>query len=244
MSSVLNIAHRGNSSVAPENTMAALAASAGADMIEIDLRPTADGRALVIHDALVDRTSAGTGAVGELTAAEIQRFDAGSWFDPAFAGTPMPMLQDVLALMERRPGLDLLLELKEPWDREPLADALAQISDAGLGQRVLVQSASTELMAMVRALAPGLRRGLLTSTYDQEAQAACAELEVAACNTRFTLLLEHPEVLAAIHAAGQQCMAWTANTPQDWSALLDLGVDGIITDRPDHLAGWLAGRAG
>lgn len=244
MSSPLVIAHRGNSSVAPENTLPAFAASAAADMIEIDLRPTGDGQALVIHDALVDRTTDASGAVAEMDTVELGRLDAGSWFDPGFAGTPMPLLADILALLQRRPGLDLLLELKKPWDAKPLEAALAEITSAGLGQRVLVQSAAVELLELVREYAPDLRRGYLTSSYDEQVQQVCADLDVVACNTRFNLLLDRPEVLNAIHDAGQQCMAWTPNTPGEWERLIDLGVDGIITDRPDHLTGWLAGRAG
>src|SRR5699024_9431395 len=132
---------------------------------------------------------------------------------------------------------DLLLELKTPWDQESLARALAQISEAGLGERVLVQSAAVDLLQMVRDLAPDLRRGYLTSTYDARVGELCADLGVVACNPRFTLLLEQPDVLAQIHAAGQQVMAWTANKPSEWALLVDLGVDAIITDRPDHLTG-------
>lgn len=230
--------------MAPENTLPAFVASTGADMIEIDLRPTGDGQALVIHDALVDRTSDASGPVADLDALEVGRLDAGSWFDPAYAGTAMPLFGEILALLERRPELDLLLELKTPWDAEPLRSALDQIADAALGQRVVVQSAAIDLLEIVRDHAPELRRGYLTSTYDEQVQQVCAELGVVECNTRFTLLLEHPQVLTAIHDAGQRCMAWTPNTPGEWAALVDLGVDGIITDRPDHLAGWLAGRSG
>lgn len=220
--------------------MPALAASVGADMIEIDLRPTGDGEPLLIHDATLHRTSNASGVVADMDAIEIARVDAGSWFEPAFAGTPMPLLGEVLALMKRRPGLDLLLELKAPWDQQSLVRVLTQIGDAGLGERVLVQSAAVNLLQMVRELAPDLRRGYLTSTYDAQVRDLCADLGVVACNPRFSLLLEQPDVLAEIHAAGQQVMAWTANEPSEWASLVDLGVDGIITDRPDRLAGWLA----
>src|SRR5699024_1336287 len=99
----LVIAHRGASALAPENTMPALvaAALAGADMIEIDLQMAADGSAVVIHDATVDRTTDASGPVADLEPVELRRLDAGGWFDVAFRGTGVPLFYDVLELMVR-----------------------------------------------------------------------------------------------------------------------------------------------
>jgi glycerophosphoryl diester phosphodiesterase len=94
----LIIAHRGDSISAPENTMAAFMAAIknGADYLEIDVRPTKDGVPIVIHDSTLDRTTNGTGAVKQLTYAEIQHLDAGSWFSPEFAAERVPTLEEVL----------------------------------------------------------------------------------------------------------------------------------------------------
>src|SRR5690625_412834 len=118
----LVIAHRGDSLVAPENTMAAFAAAVagGSDMIEIDLHMSADGEGIVIHDGTVDRTTDASGTVGDLDAAEIARFDAGSWFDPAFGAQPVPLIGDVIELLQRHPQVRLLLEFKDPWDEGAL----------------------------------------------------------------------------------------------------------------------------
>lgn len=101
MPSVHRVAHRGYSSVAPENTLPALAAAvrAGATFVEFDVRTTADGVPVVIHDRTVDRTTGGTGNVWDLPLAEVRSLDAGSWFSPAYAGVRVPLLTEALDLL-------------------------------------------------------------------------------------------------------------------------------------------------
>src|SRR5215213_2070447 len=108
------VGHRGYSAVAPENTLPALAAAvlAGCTYVEFDVRTTADGVPVVIHDRTVDRTTDGSGHVWDLTLDEIRRLDAGSWFSPAYAGVRVPLLTEVLDLL--RPHPELLLEIKPP----------------------------------------------------------------------------------------------------------------------------------
>jgi glycerophosphoryl diester phosphodiesterase len=92
------IAHRGFSAAAPENTIAAVRAAIAvqADMVEIDVTLTADDSIVVIHDEILDRTTDGKGEVSRFTLAELKQLDAGSWFDPSFAGEPIPTLDQVL----------------------------------------------------------------------------------------------------------------------------------------------------
>jgi len=105
------IGHRGASSSAPENTMASFRAAIelGADGIEFDVQQTADGYLVVIHDAMLDRTTNGTGHVFETTAAAFEALDAGGWFSEAFADERVPPLDDVLALRD----VDFELEFKD-----------------------------------------------------------------------------------------------------------------------------------
>ncbi len=242
----LVIAHRGDSLVAPENTMAAFAAAAagGADMIEIDLHMSADGEGIVIHDGTVDRTTDASGAVGDLDVAEIARFDAGSWFDPAFGGQHVPLIGDVLELLERHPRVRLLLEFKDPWDEGPLRRVLGEIQDAGLAERVLVQSFFPPVLQTLRTHATEIPRGLIATRFDEQVLATCAELDVVACNPRHTLVAADPQIVDQVHAAGLQIMVWTPNEPEQWEPLVAAGVDGIITDRPDRLRGFLQVRDG
>src|SRR5690606_12934395 len=91
------VAHRGSSAEAPECTLASIrrAIAAGATAAEIDVRTTKDGALVVLHDATLNRTTNGTGAVNERTLAEVRALDAGSWFDPKFAGEKVPTLAEV-----------------------------------------------------------------------------------------------------------------------------------------------------
>lgn len=245
----LVIAHRGNSAVAPQNTLAAFEAAwrAGAHSIEIDIQPTADGHVVVIHDDTVDGTTDGQGTVTEMTLDALRALDAGSWFAPAYAGQRVPTFAEVLDLLVRRPGTDLLLELKGEWTTEQVRPVTEAIRAAGLADRVIGQSFWP---GSVRALAeadPGLRRGLLVfqapdAESVEEVLRVAAELGVMTVNPYGELLRAHPDLVERLHAAGLQVMVWTLNEPEHWSAAAALGVDAVITDRPDRLAGWLAAQ--
>src|SRR6516225_6317825 len=112
-------AHRGHSAAAPENTLAALSAAwqAGATVAEIDLRMTADGELVLMHDRTLDRTTTGHGPVSQSSLAELKRLDAGTWFAPAFAGEPIPRFDEVLEWSRGKIGL--LVELKIFPERDP-----------------------------------------------------------------------------------------------------------------------------
>ncbi|WP_163540912.1 glycerophosphodiester phosphodiesterase [Occultella kanbiaonis] len=240
----LIIAHRGNSSVAPENTLPAFesAVLAGADMIEIDVQVSEDGIGIVIHDATVDRTTDGAGPVSALRSTEVRHLDAGSWFAPAYAGTALPVFADVVDLLLRHPDAALLLELKGDWPLEPANRLLAEIAEAGIADRVLAQGFSVAMLRTLQEAAPDLRRGLLISEFDESTLTLGADLGVVALNPPATLVIERPDVLTAIHDAGLEAHVWTPNTAELWAPLVEAGVDGIITDRPDSLVGWLSAR--
>src|SRR5579872_1764811 len=112
-------AHRGDSAAAPENTLAALAAAwqAGATVAEIDVRMTRDGELVLMHDRTLDRTTDGHGPVSQHSLAELKALDAGKWFAPAFAGEPIPRLDQVLHWARGKIGL--LVELKNFPERDP-----------------------------------------------------------------------------------------------------------------------------
>jgi glycerophosphoryl diester phosphodiesterase len=238
------IAHRGNSAVAPQNTLAAFEAAwrAGAASIEIDIQPTADGQVVVIHDDTVDATTDGQGVVTQMSLDALRALDAGSWFAAAYAGQRVPTFAEVLELLVRRPGLDLLLELKGPWTVEQVRPVTDAIRAAGLADRVIGQSFWPESVRALAEADPGLRRGLLVFEVEDPAGlvALCADLGVVTCNPSGPLLLADPGLVARLHDAGLQVMVWTLNEPEHWAAAAALGVAADITDRPDRLAGGLA----
>lgn len=238
------IAHRGNSSVAPENTMAAFeaAARAGADMIELDIQLSSDGHAVVIHNDTLDETTDASGPVSTRSAAELADVDAGSWFSPAYAGQHVPLLDEVLAWLNAHQGVGLLLEFKGEWDPAPVSTVIEQIETAGLAGRTVVQSFAVTTVQALADVAPDLPRGLLVQELDDDVFARCAQLRVAQCNISGQILFDAPQTLSVIRERGMQSMVWTVNEPEHWDGLLQLGADGIITDRPDRLRGYLAGR--
>ncbi|MBU4216190.1 MAG: glycerophosphodiester phosphodiesterase [Cellulomonas sp.] len=237
------IGHRGSSWVAPQNTLASFEAAcrAGADAIELDLQLTADGTVVVIHDDEVDATTNGSGRVGMLTAAELRELDAGSWFAPAFAGARVPLWHEVLELVQRHPQVGLLVELKGDWTTEQAVLALDPLLAAGLGPRSIGQSFSRSTVAAVREAAPELRRGLLVEKPTDDLLDVCAELQVVTCNPGGSLIQADPGLVDRLHRAGLAVMVWTLDEDWMWREAVALGVDAIITDRSDRLAGWLAG---
>ncbi|QAY64864.1 glycerophosphodiester phosphodiesterase [Xylanimonas allomyrinae] len=240
----LVVAHRGNSTVAPQNTLAAFEAAWRADaaMIECDIQVAADGGIVVIHDDSVDATTDGRGDVGALSLTDLRALDAGAWFAPPFAGQRIPTLGELLTFLDDRPGTDLLLELKGVWSVEDAARVASAVDAARLGPRTIVQSFWPETVAALRDAAGHLRRGWLIERRHEPLTEICAQLGVMTCNPSVELVLEDDGLVPLLHEAGVQVMVWTADDVAQWEALTAAGVDAIITDRPDRLAGWLAGR--
>ncbi|MEV7973046.1 glycerophosphodiester phosphodiesterase family protein [Cellulomonas sp. NPDC089187] len=238
------IAHRGNSSVAPQNTLAAFEAAwrSGAGSIELDVQLTADGQVVIIHDDTADATTDGTGPISAMDLARVRQLDAGSWFSPAYAGQRVPTLAEVVDFLLRRPDIDLLLEIKGSWTVEQVRLVTDPLADAGLFDRVIGQSFWPETVAALAEAAPSLRRGLLVFGVESVDQLLdqCAALGVVTCNPAGPLLVQYPDLVERLHGAGLQTMVWTLDEPEHWAQARTLGVDAIITDRPDRLLGYLA----
>ena len=246
------IAHRGGSGLGPENTLAAFRRSlmAGADVLEMDLRTTADGHLVVLHDATVDRTTDGRGAVNEMTLAELKKLDAGyHWtadqgrrFPFRGRGIAVPTLSEVLATFAETP---LITEIKEkrPEMSQSVCEALRQ---HGRTTSVLVASVHAGVLERFRQVCPGvatsagpsealwfylLSRAGLASLYSPAMQALQVPVTfkgLAVVSRRF---------VAAAHARNLTVAVWTVNAEGTMRRLIADGVDGIMTDYPDRLAG-------
>jgi|DewCreStandDraft_4_1066084.scaffolds.fasta_scaffold00025_192 glycerophosphoryl diester phosphodiesterase len=194
--------HRGHSIGAPENTLPALEAAAalGATCREVDLLLTRDERIVLRHDELLGRSDDGSGRVGEATLAELRRLDAGSWFDPHFAGTPIATLEDALETAARV-GLGLLLEIKEHERTDALIDRLGESPlAAGALDHVLVISFDHPSLLRARSRIPGLRTELVTHARHVD-PVALAE-RAAAASVAIEGDMFAPEDAASLHAAG------------------------------------------
>ncbi|WP_405646982.1 glycerophosphodiester phosphodiesterase [Streptomyces uncialis] len=235
------IAHRGASSAAPENTLVAdeVGRRGGAEYIENDVQPSKDGVPYVLHDSTVDRTTDGSGAIRELTSAQLDALDAGSWFGPAFAGNRVPTLAAQLGDLRERGG-DMLLEIKGRHTRDEVATIVRIIREQRMTDRVFVQSFEPDALRYTRDLAPELPLGLLRGTLDADPVAVARELGLTSYNPSDAALGARPGVVAELRDAGVAVMVWTVDSPDRWAALEKAGVDAVITNRPAELVGWNA----
>src|SRR6266550_1457246 len=159
---MLVIAHRGASGNAPENTLAAFkkAVALGAPFIETDLQLSRDAHFVAIHDATVNRTTNGQGAVHDLTLAELRRLDAGSWFGSEFAGEHIPTLEEILDFAKKH-DVVFYLELKPSgsWGGEHAL--ISSLRESGEIRRTVVISFDAAILDAVRKIEPTLMIGLL-----------------------------------------------------------------------------------
>ncbi|WP_240419772.1 glycerophosphodiester phosphodiesterase [Paenibacillus periandrae] len=239
---VLNIAHRGASGYAPENTLAAFARAIAmnADYLELDVQLSRDGRLVVIHDQTVDRTSDGTGRVVDLTLEQLREVDAGRWFNEKFTGERIPTLDEVLNLSRGKAGL--LIEIKwasmHPGIEHKLADALIA---HGLVQSnasaVIVQSFDQQSLKRFHAILPYVPIGVLVENQSDLVTNKLAELAAFADYINPYMDLATKEIVEAIHSQGMKVCLWTVRSPGVVKPLLELGVDGLISDYPDYIRG-------
>lgn len=251
----LLVAHRGGGRLAPENTMEAFVVAVerwGADMLEMDVHATADGQIVVIHDATVDRTTDGAGAVASLRWDALRELDAGSRFlDPvgraSFAGrgVRIPLFAEVL---ERFPRTRINVEAKVAAVTPGLVELIRR---HGASHRVLVAATEEEARAV--------HHGYRGPTSASRAQLVRAHLLFRLGLSRFHVpgtdalqlpdrwegrQILTPELVRWAHRCNLPVHVWTIDEEADMERLLDWGVDGIQTDRPDRLAAVLHRRVG
>lgn len=236
------IAHRGAAALAPENTLASMrvAFDQGVDFVETDLHLTADGVPVLMHDPTLDRTTSGSGEVADHTLAEVRALEAGSWFNPEFAGEPVPTLEqflDALGPVNAR----ALVELKGEWPVEQLRETAELLRARGMVNRVALQSFEPETLAGLAEIAPEFARILLTREWDQSTVALAAELRASAVGARAALLDERPELIAEVQRIGVGVLVYTLNSTRTWDEAVARGVDLVITDDPVACAAWRDG---
>ncbi|UED82803.1 glycerophosphodiester phosphodiesterase [Streptomyces profundus] len=216
---LLTVGHRGLMGVEPENTLRSFrrAELTGLDVIELDVRLSADDALVVLHDARVDRTTDGRGAVAELTLAELRRLDAGG-------GERVPTLQEVVTEV----GGHLQLEIKDPAAAERLAGLVERHR---LHHRVTVISFHDAALSAVAALLPEVPRGLVTGTSTPSAPERAVALGCALVSGELPRLDE--EVVGRCRDAGLAVLGWTVNTEAELAEARALGLDGVVTDRPE-----------
>lgn len=219
------IGHRGAAALAPENTLAAVDAglSAGADGVEVDVRATADGALVLMHDPDVARTTDGAGRVDTLTLDELRKLR-------------VPTLDEILSHVPRERLL--ILELKgHPWEAgydpaEPVAHALATALISDGQRRVVVSSFNPLALRVVRKNAPDVRTAVLTNAAFDLASNLAAAVDGGHLECHVPASLVDSAFVGRAHDEGRRVVAWTVNDPDRLRVLAEAGVDGVITDDP------------
>lgn len=232
------VGHRGAPQMAPENTLASFraAALAGAQAVEFDVALTFDSRPVVIHDTSLERTTDGTGLLAENTLEAISGLDAGSWFDPSFAGEVVPTLEETIDLLEVL-GLGADIELKPDPGREvetaQVALGIAQECWPRDKQPPVITSFSRVALAAAKEALPEWPRGLCFDLLPDDWSEAVEMLgATVACPNAKRLTGDQA---ATLIAAGLEVMAWTVNDVDQASKLLQWGVSSLCTDVPQEL---------
>ncbi len=221
------VAHRGASGTEPENTLRAVrkAFEVGADWVEVDVRVSRDGRFVVIHDETVDRTTDGSGRVSEMTFDELRKLDAGM-------GERIPSLEEVLDEAEGRGTL--VLEVKVPGHEWRLMNLLRSLDAV---DRVVVSSFYHKLVRNVKRLDPTVKAGVIVSSQPVNPSRVASEAwaDMVFMKARYV----EAWVVDDLHEAGIEVYPWVVDDVANAGRLVEMGVDGIVTNRPSVIRRFL-----
>jgi glycerophosphoryl diester phosphodiesterase len=229
---LLRIAHRGASAHAPENTLAAIAKAAqlGGNMVELDVRASADGVPVIIHDADLSGSTNGSGAVSARRVDELKQLDAGN-------GERIPTLDEAVACCHAH-NLGIYLELKV-WSVIPAV--VEAIGARALHDEIIVASFRPDWLAEVKALDPTVATSILFSSVHLDPVALARSVRADYVHPAWEAQaaqphkLLTPEWLSEVRAAGLRIISWHEERPAEIAALRALGVDGICTNAPELL---------
>lgn len=233
------VAHRGLLLHAPENTLSNFRACLELRLgFELDVERTRDGHLVCIHDATVDRTTDGRGAVADMTLDQIRQLDAGRWFDPRFAGERVPTIDEVFQLIAEQPREVLIaVDIKaEGVER----DLVALATQHGITDRLLFIGrtiSDAALRTRIRELSPDV---VTAAVANNPAEFVGALQSASVVYFRY---LPSPQEMAAVRQAGKgSFIAGTlvaGNQPENWQRASELGIDAVLTDYPLELAAML-----
>ena len=253
----LTIAHRRGGGENPEETLFAFkrALENGADVLDLDVHATSDGVLVAMHDDTVDRTTNGTGAIKDMTFAELRTLDAGYDFTPDGGATypyrgmglVVPTLDEIF---EAFPDVPYVIEIKQ--DSPPIVDAFVKTCrEHGVVDQIVGAAFNEDVIKELREAAPAMKTSMslpevaqfLALTSDTEATYTppAKFLQVPPTYGRISVLT--PDFIARAARFELKVHAWTINDPEQMADLIDLGVDGIETDYPTRLRALLAARA-
>ncbi|MCQ8894059.1 MAG: glycerophosphodiester phosphodiesterase [Methanolinea sp.] len=218
------IGHRGAAAAAPENTLSAVRLGMEcADYVEVDVRLSRDHVPVIMHDPTVDRTTNGSGRVGEFTAADLRLLDAGK-------GEHVPTLEEVCLLVGGKSGL--CIEIKEPGSELEVCGVLDRVARGPL----LVVSFHRAALAMVHDVLPDVPLGLIHTQPVPPTPRKGEDPPFWAYLPRFDTLTR--DAVAEVHARGMRVIPWTLDSIAEWERAREMGVDGFATDDPCGAWSW------
>ncbi len=231
-STIWEVAHRGSSGEAPENTMASFqrAIAQGADIIETDAQLSKDKEIVLIHDETVERTTDGRGKVSQLTLKEIKSLDAGSWFEKEFSGEKIPTLSEALEVIRGRTKLNIELKGKNLLLVPKVTNLLRE---KGFIKEAILSSFNYSFIEEAKRLEPRITTGLLFATSAQEKTSLNYWKWADLILPRYNLVSE--DLVKKAHGKGRKVIAWTVDEPEEIKRLIGLGVDGIASNYPTLL---------
>ncbi|MNW48270.1 Glycerophosphoryl diester phosphodiesterase [compost metagenome] len=232
--SLMIAGHRGYKSAYPENTLLAFreALDLGVDMMEFDLRLSKDGEIMVIHDATVDRTTNGSGAVGNYTCEELKRLDAGGWFGREFAGLQIPTLAELIALLADYPDVLLNVEIKPAANAKQAADlTIALLDETGFLPRAVFTCFDAEVLTYIHD-----SYGLKTQGFPAELMSGFVYGEGGTYSKMWALGLEMklltPERVQEFRELGLLVWSYCPDEPEQVRYSVECGVTGMTCNNP------------
>lgn len=234
---MLNIAHRGFCSRYPENTMLAFrkAVEAGCDGIEFDVQLSKDGKAVIIHDETLDRTTDGTGLVGQKTYRELKELNAAKPHPETAAFETIPSLREYFEYIAAQPNIISNIELKTGvFTYEGIEEKVYRLmKEFDLIDRCIVSSFNHESVLRMKKIDSAVTCGLLADIWQIHPEAYVRRLGVECYHPSAYSLTA--ELVSALHAANIRVNTWFGSIQRDYRKLIEMGIDGLITDYPDKI---------
>lgn len=229
-------AHRGLSSQAPENTMAAFekALNYNINGIEFDVQMTKDRKLVVIHDERLERTTNGSGYVKDYNYKELLALDAGSWFSTVYSGEKIPLLEDVLELLK---NYDLLIniELKNSFiEYEGIEEEVIKlVNSAKVSERVIISSFNHYSLKRIRELESNINIAVLCQAIMYEPIEYLKSVGANALHT--SIYTVNKKLIDCLNKNKIEVRCYTVNDELNYKRLCEFGVSGVFTDIPDYL---------
>lgn len=234
---LINVAHRGASAYAPENTMSAFkkGVAQGVDYIECDVHLSKDGKLIIIHDEKLNRTTNGSGKVSNFTLEQLKKLDAGAKFHKSYVGEQLITLDELLDEFHYQVGI--IIEIKNPKKYPGIEEKVAELVKEYRVANIMIQSTDFDSMRIMYELVPHIPIAVLVShTQHPLSTEQLDELSEFVTYFNYNIKYLSEKVVSEIKKRNKQILAWTIKDKRTMSKAVHLGVDGIITDYSDWLS--------